>query len=348
VRLLAVALAAVALVGSVPLRRTARTGPAIFHGTLVDPSSWTFYASMTHRDQADKARRSIFCGAAVVAPTTVLTASHCAEGEGANLAVAVGTGLNPHVGGEVIGVRRVVLAPDADPATFSHDVAVLELDHAVPSSVAPVPVATPADDATLLAGGDRVEVAGVGQTDNVDPSTVAATELRSAAMEVTPASSCKVEIENGSRAVMNDDEFCTNGVPGTDRHTDDVGDPCYGDSGGPIVSRRGGAPVLVGLVSTGTAQCATGSDIQPRLSAFATFLKPYLPDPPAHAATHAPDPPAAAPRARSSVTSGRAGHTVWSTAWVLFAALVLAAALAARLVFGYRHRRRGSGPSEPS
>ncbi len=108
----------------------------------------------------------------MVAPTTVLTASHCVAGAGSDLAVGVGTGINPHVGGEVIGVRHVVLAPDADPETFSHDVAVLQLDHAVPASVEPVAVATPADDATTLAGGARVEVAGVGQTDNVDPSSV--------------------------------------------------------------------------------------------------------------------------------------------------------------------------------
>jgi secreted trypsin-like serine protease len=241
----------------------------------------------------------------------------------------------------LIGVRRVVLAPDADPSTFSHDVAVLVLDHAVPDSVVPVAVASPADDATMLAGGARVEVAGVGQTDNVDPSSVAASELRSAAMEVTPVASCKVEIENGSRVVMNDDEFCTNGVPGTDRHTHDVGDPCYGDSGGPIVSTRRGAPVLVGLVSTGTAQCATGSDIQPRLSAFTSFLKRYLPTTPADGAPAGPSNAPAAARATPTTapaTSGGDGGGTWSTLWVLFAASVLAAALVARIA-SRRHRR---------
>ncbi len=285
----------------------------------------------------------------MVAPTTVLTASHCVAGSGSALAVGVGTGINPHVGGEVIGVRRVVLAPDADPATFSHDVAVLELDHAVPGSVVPVAVATPADDATMLAGGARVEVAGVGQTDNVDPSTVAASELRSAAMEVTPAASCKVEIENGSRAVMNDDEFCTNGVPGTDRHVHDVGDPCYGDSGGPIVSLRKGAPVLVGLVSTGTAQCATGSDIQPRLSAFSSFLKP-LPPGDARPPPTGSDVGRPCGRCRAgdpddgTRTSGGRGGGTWSTLWVLFAAAVLAAALVARIVTGRRRRVDHPGP----
>ena len=339
-RLRAVALAAVVLLGAASPRPAARVGPTIFHGTLVDPAKWTYFASITSRDQAGAARRRITCGAAVVAPTTVLTASHCVTGVGSALAVGVGTGINPHVGGEVIGVRRVVLAPDADPATFSHDVAVLVLDHAVPGSVVPVAVATPADDATMLAGGARVEVAGVGQTDNVDPSTVAATELRSAAMEVTPAASCKVEIENGSRAVMNDDEFCTNGVPGTDRHVHDVGDPCYGDSGGPIVSLRKGAPVLVGLVSTGTAQCATGSDIQPRLSAFASFLKPYLPAAPAQVApaTSAHSQAALKGATTASAVSRGGGSGTWSTVWVLFTAAVLAAALVVRIVTGRRRR----------
>jgi secreted trypsin-like serine protease len=345
VRVWAVALAAVVLLGAAAPRRPSPVGPTIFHGTLVDPAKWTYYASITSRDQAGSAHRTISCGAVVVAPTTVLTASHCVTGTGSTMAVAVGTGINPHIGGEVIGVRHVVLAPDADPATFSHDVAVLVLDHAVPGSVVPVAVATPADDATMLAGGARVEVAGVGQTDNVDPSSAAATELRSAAMEVTPAGSCKVEIENGSRAVMNNDEFCTNGVPGTDRHTHNVGDPCYGDSGGPIVSLQRGTPVLVGLVSTGTAQCATGSDIQPRLSAFASFLKRYLPATPAD---HAPDGPSRVPataRANPTMASaapgaGRGG--TWSTLWALFTAAVLAAALVARIVPG--RRKRGDHP----
>jgi secreted trypsin-like serine protease len=342
----AVALAAIVLLGAAPPRRPARAGPTIFHGTLVDPANWTYFASITSRDQAGAARRRITCGAVVVAPTTVLTASHCVAGAGSDLAVGVGTGINPHVGGEVIGVRHLVLAPDADPETFSHDVAVLLLDHAVPASVEPVAVATPADDATTLAGGARVEVAGVGQTDNVDPSSVAASELRSAAMEVTPAASCKVEIENGSRAVMNDDEFCTNGVPGTDRQAHDVGDPCYGDSGGPIVSLRSGAPVLVGLVSTGTAQCAAGSDIQPRLSAFTRFLKPYLRAAPAHDAPAGPSsPPAARATPRTApAASGTGGRGTWSTLWALFAAVVLAAALVARIVSGRRGRVDHPGP----
>ncbi len=145
---------------------------------------------------------------------------------------------------------------------------------------------------------------------------------------------------------MNDDEFCTNGVPGTDRHTHDVGDPCYGDSGGPIVSLRRGAPVLVGLVSTGTAQCATGSDIQPRLSAFTPFLKPYLPAAPAH---DAPAGPSSPPAARATPTtapaaSGAGGRRTWSTLWVLFAAAVLAAALVARIVSGRRRRVDHPGP----
>ena len=346
-RVWAVALAAVVLLGAAPPRRPARVGPTIFHGTLVDPANWTYYASITSRDQAGAARRRITCGAVVVAPTTVLTASHCVTGAGSNLAVGVGTGINPHVGGEVIGVRHVVLAPDADPETFSHDVAVLVLDHAVPGSVVPVAVATPTDDTSMLAGGARVEVAGVGQTDNVDPSSVAASELRSAAMEVTPAASCKVEIENGSRVVMNDDEFCTNGVPGTDRHIHDVGDPCYGDSGGPIVSLRRGAPVLVGIVSTGTAQCATGSDIQPRLSAFSSFLKPYLPATPAHdppsARSSAPAAARAIPTTAPTVSGGGGGGT-WSKVWVLFAAAALAAALVARIRSGRRRRVDHPGP----
>ena len=319
---LALAIVAMTHAGSLGSTRVAApVQPEIFHGHPAVAKSWTFFAALTPRFDRDASdNRSIFCGGAVVAPKVVVTAAHCVANDGADdMSVVVGGGSDPYHNGVSIPVARIAIAPGADPNRFLDDVAVLTLASAVPSSVKPVAV----DDGTvpgLLRSGESVSVAGVGE---LKSGGQRATSLQSAKMRVTAGGRCHFEVENDSRRNLRNDEFCTNGIPGTEIVHAGLGDPCSGDSGGPIVATLHKRPVLVGVVSTGSKECGAGANIQPRLASYRSFLKSQV------APLHESD---------SQRTQNTELRVAWSAA-AGAAAIVIVGAVALAVVRAMRRRK---------
>ncbi|MFB9429568.1 S1 family serine peptidase [Streptoalloteichus tenebrarius] len=182
----------------------------------------------------DTASRRAFCAGALVAPTKVMTAGHCAATrEPRRLRVVAGrTDLVAAHTGSVARVSDAVVHPDLHtPLAYGHDVAVLTLDRPLPYPT--LPWAEPGDESPYQPGG-TASVFGWGRTE--EDGTASTHQLRVASVP------------------MWDDERCAAAYPGrVDRESmvcagAGGADACQGDSGGPLVVDGR----VVGLVSWGT------------------------------------------------------------------------------------------------
>jgi trypsin len=204
-----------------------------------------------------------FCGGSVRADTGqsrhIVTAAHCvfdnsatAPGQPidpANLDVLVGTKfLNS--GGARLHVSAISIDPNFDPATLSHDAAVVTLAGSTPLSgttAQPIdfltdsswtPPAPTVTDAAVVSGWGRIEGGSF------------PTELRWAAMPFATDSDCRTKW--GAEGVDTSLMVCA-GTPGTDS--------CFGDSGGALAMNFDDPvqhftyPVLAGIVSYGDLSC---------------------------------------------------------------------------------------------
>jgi secreted trypsin-like serine protease len=203
---------------------------------------------------------SIWCGGVVRDATHVVTAAHCvfdnplgASGQpippSAVQVVAGKANLNV-VGGERQGVESISLDDDYDPATFSHDAAILTLVGQLGVDGDPnIDSIELADDETWAsaADGSPLTVTGWGQTDGADPKSYP-TSLQMAGDPAHPLpfvsdASCAPKYQGFDPAAM----LCAGGG---------AVDSCFGDSGGPLVVDDFNfgttvPPRLVGIVSFG-------------------------------------------------------------------------------------------------
>ncbi|MEV0492713.1 S1 family peptidase [Streptomyces atratus] len=229
----------------------------------VKDSPWV--VALSSRNRFGGTRAGQFCGAALVAPTKVLTAAHCLSREALgtdvsrvrDLRIIAGRDELTGSGGREIAVKETWINPGYDPATNSGDLAVLTLGDSLPGPTV-IPMASaghksdePGRAAVVYGWGD---ISGNGDY---------VSSLRAAQVRVLPDSTCERAYPSGSGAAYEASAMLCAGEPQGGH------DACQGDSGGPLVA--GGR--LIGLVSWGDGCGVAGRPgVYTRISAAAGWM----------------------------------------------------------------------------
>jgi trypsin len=266
-RSLIAALACASALGIMALPSAASAAPrartSIVGGGRADPAQWPFAVAIFRKGH-------MHCSGSVIAPTKVLTAGHCLDGFNvANFQVIVGRPtLRDTSVGQSIGVVSGRVHPDFE-QTGLHDVAVLNL--AGPTSVTPIALATPDQNAATTPVGAQLRVAGYGAT---NPFGTHLSGFLKATIEQSRTD--KRCLKAYTRDLFAPESMiCALGArqkkPGRFKiHTS----ACSGDSGGPLVADTATGPVEVGTVSFGGALCGlpAAPTVYSRVSASLDFI----------------------------------------------------------------------------
>jgi trypsin len=228
-------------------------GPAraIVGGTVAAPGSHPYILSVQLNGQH-------VCGAALLSPTTAVTAAHCYAENPRNTSISAGR-QNITVAETSAQTRKVssyVIHPRFDAVTVDSDIAVLHWKEplALNSRVGVVPYAPQGSGPPV---GSSMDIAGWGvlNEDSREPSA----ELRRLDVPVLSDTACARRYYPGADTST---KFCAGFAGGGE-------DACYGDSGGPgVVDGR-----LVGIISYGDG-CARPNrpGVYTRVAAFADWV----------------------------------------------------------------------------
>jgi secreted trypsin-like serine protease len=215
------------------------------------------------------------CTGTVVAPRVVLTAAHCVEdlergGFTAANSYRVATGTTKRDKAKPENVFRVAethVFPGFDPGSLHGDAAILILKR--PTGAPPIALAG-TDDAALYKGGASVQMAGWGLTraNAFDGPN----GLRTATMVVQAPRSCKRKTRRYYDAYAPAQQLCVLDVP----RKKSAG--CFGDSGGPAIGQRpDGAPVELGVISSGGPFCSTKvPNVLTRVDFVSTWVSEWI------------------------------------------------------------------------
>jgi trypsin len=189
-----------------------------------------------HHALSDDPYQGHFCAAVLVQQQSVLTAAHCVQGRDPHdFDVIVGADnlcRGRPIDGSRVRVRAVSLHPGYARGTGSFDLAELSLGGDSASAVARI--------ANSLAVGSAVAYGwGAGA-----PGSPSACRLQVVGLMVPDQQACPPLVGTGGHSFDPRTMLCA--LPNGDGNT------CYGDSGGPLMAVRDGAPEeLLGIVSWG-------------------------------------------------------------------------------------------------
>lgn len=219
-------------------------------GKPVPSGKYPFMVALLDTRNGGTAYRQQFCGGTLIDRNSVLTAAHCVKGLPTSpLRVAVGrTKLNSSQG-QLRRVTRVFVHPRYAPnRNMSHDAAVLKLNKAV-GGIRPIRLAGGKQN-FLEKPGRQATVAGWGNATRQPPDGGNRTSYPNRMREVNvplvaDRRGKSVYGSNYVSAVMVSTYAQGKGV-------------CWGDSGGPLFSKAGGAYRQVGITSFGAGCGAKG------------------------------------------------------------------------------------------
>jgi len=225
----------------------------IVNGQRVDPDRYLFLVAVF--DLVGTSLLAYKCGGSLIAPNIVLTAGHCYNSSKL-VQIARRDMYDPtETSYETFSVKRKILHPRFDPATYNYDSALLVLDGN--SKYPPVKLLGP-DSPFEVEKGQSLTVVGFGayMTGSVHSTTLLDVEVKAWTQKAC------LEVYNLPHR-LGDFTLCANKA---DEIIGDAGDPfegdyndaCQGDSGGPLLLRRASmnqdgsyGDVQVGIVSWG-------------------------------------------------------------------------------------------------